>query len=57
MTVTCQNPIPQSILSDVDLKFRDLVASKKCAYDRNACPDFRCALAKCIVAQLLPGRF
>ena len=49
--------IPQSILSDVDLEFRDLAASRKHAYDRNACPDFRRGLAKCVVAQLLPGRF
>ena len=38
-------------------KFRDLVARKKRAYDRNACPDFRRSLAEDIIAQLLPGRF
>jgi hypothetical protein len=40
-----------------NLKFRDLVASKKRAYDRNPCPDFRRALAEDIIAELLPGRF
>jgi len=39
------------------LKFRDLVASRKRAYDRNTCPDFRRGLAEDLVAQLLPGRF
>jgi len=40
-----------------NLKFRDLVASRKRAYDRNTCPDFRRGLAEDLVAQLLPGRF
>ena len=45
------------MLADVGLKFCDLVASRKRAYDRNTCPDFRRGLAEDLVAQLLPGRF
>ena len=40
-----------------NLKFRSLVASKKRAYDKNACLDHRRQLADDIVTQLLPGRF
>jgi hypothetical protein len=40
-----------------NLKFRQLVHSKKRAYERNNCPDFRRSLAEDIVAELLPGRF
>mmetsp|Transcript_8159 Transcript_8159/g.15356 ORF Transcript_8159/g.15356 Transcript_8159/m.15356 type:complete len:238 (-) Transcript_8159:74-787(-) len=40
-----------------NLKFRQLVNSKKRAYERNSCPDFRRSLAEDIVAELLPGRF
>lgn len=40
-----------------NLKFRELVYSKKSAYENNACPNFRRSLAVDIVAQLRPGRF
>ena len=40
-----------------NLKFRELVANKKRAYDKNACLDFRRGLAEDIIVQLLPGRF
>jgi hypothetical protein len=40
-----------------NIKFRQLVHSKKREYERNSCPDFRRSLAEDIVADLLPGRF
>lgn len=40
-----------------NMKFRELVNSKKRAYERNTCPEFRRSLAEDIVSEVLPGRF
>jgi hypothetical protein len=61
---TC--PKPEDVLSvrgvghsknPGNLRFRELVNSKKSSYDRNTSPEFRKSLAVDIVAQLNPGRF
>jgi len=63
---TTSNPKPQDILSvrgvghsknPGNLRFRELVNSKKSAYERTSCATSRKALAVDIVSQLLPGRF
>ncbi len=63
---TTTSPKPEDVLSvrgvghsrnPGNMKFRELVNSKKIAYDRNPDSEFRKSLAVDVVAKMAPGRF